>query len=101
MFIGRFTAALRALVPGLAGMSQLPYGRVSWPGTPPADCCGPSAFAVLGYLAGSQYHRIEHYANYIGLALLVLIAVVLYVRHRRAGRAESSRADQDADRVDR
>src|SRR3954471_7144938 len=31
VFLGRFTAALRALVPGMAGMSRLPYGRfLAW-----------------------------------------------------------------------
>ncbi len=31
VFVGRFTAALRALVPGLAGLSQMPYRRfLAW-----------------------------------------------------------------------
>lgn len=85
VFIGRFTAALRALVPGLAGMSRLPYGRfLAWNAA--GGAVWATGFVVLGYLAGSQYARIEHYANYIGLALLLLIVVVLVVRHRRAKR---------------
>jgi len=83
VFVGRFTAALRALVPGSAGMSDIRYGKfLLW------NVVGGSIWAVayvlIGYLAGSQYQRIEKYANYIGLGLLVLIAAVLIVRHRRA-----------------
>jgi membrane-associated protein len=82
VFLGRFTAALRALVPGMAGLSRVPYGRfLAWNAL--GGIVWASSFVVLGYLAGSQYHRIEHYANYIGLALLVAIFVFLYVRHRR------------------
>jgi undecaprenyl-diphosphatase len=85
VFIGRFTAALRALVPGLAGMSHLPYRRfLVWNAA--GGVVWASGFIVLGYLAGSQYQRIEHYANYIGLALLAAIALFLFVRHRRRRR---------------
>ena len=85
VFLGRFTAALRALVPGMAGMSRIHYGRfLFW------NALGGSvwacSFVVLGFLAGSQYKRIEHYANIIGLVLLTAVAVFLYVGHRRAKR---------------
>jgi membrane-associated protein len=83
VFVGRFTAALRALVPGMAGMSRVHYGRfLAWNAA--GGIVWATAFTLLGYLAGSQYKRIEHYANLIGLALLVAIAVLLFVRHRRA-----------------
>jgi undecaprenyl-diphosphatase len=93
VFIGRFTAALRALIPGLAGMSKLPYGRfLAW--NAGGGMLWAIAFTILGYLAGSQYTRIEHYANYFGIVLLVLIAVTLYVRHRRnTARAETTGSD--------
>lgn len=83
VFIGRFTAALRALVPGMAGMSHILYGRfLAW--NVLGGAVWATAFVILGYLAGSQYQQIEHYANYIGLALLVAIAAFLFIRHRRA-----------------
>ncbi len=86
VFIARFTAALRALVPGLAGMSKLPYRRfLAWNAV--GGLLWASAFVILGYLAGSQYKRIEHYANYIGGGLLILIVIVVYVRHRRSTKA--------------
>jgi undecaprenyl-diphosphatase len=76
VFFGRFTAALRVLVPGLAGMSDVHYpsfaaynvaGGVLW-GT---------GFAVLGYVAGASYKHVEKIAGRIGLGLLGLIVVGL------------------------
>jgi membrane protein DedA with SNARE-associated domain/membrane-associated phospholipid phosphatase len=76
VFFGRFTAALRVLVPGLAGMSQVHYptflvynvaGGVLW-GT---------AFAVLGYVAGESYQRVERIVSRVGLGLLGAIVVGL------------------------
>lgn len=83
VFIGRFTAALRALVPGTAGMSGVPYGRfLVWNAL--GGAIWATAYVMIGYLAGSQYKRIEKYANYIGIALVVVIATVLLLRrHRR------------------
>ena len=82
VFVGRFTAALRALVPGTAGMSGIRYRKfLLW------NVLGGTFWAVsyvmIGFLAGSQYQRIERYANYIGIALVVVIVVVLLIRHRR------------------
>jgi membrane-associated protein len=85
VFVGRFTAALRALVPGMAGMSGIHYGKfLAWNAL--GGAVWASAFVILGYLAGSQYARIEHYANYIGLTLLAAIAAFLFIRHRRSRR---------------
>jgi len=83
VFLGRFTAALRALVPGMAGMSRLHYGRfLAWNFL--GGAVWATAFVILGYLAGSQYQRLERYANLIGLALLVAIVAFLLIRHQRA-----------------
>jgi len=82
VFLGRFTAALRALVPGMAGMSRLHYGRfLAW--NVAGGVIWATAFVILGYLAGSQYQRLEHYANLIGLALLVAVAAFFVIRYRR------------------
>lgn len=100
VFVGRFTAALRALVPGMAGMSRMPYRRFL-PWNALGGLAWASAFVLLGYLAGSQYKRIEHYANLIGLALLAAIVVFLVVRHRRSGidrPSDPGSASEDAGR---
>jgi membrane-associated protein len=86
IFVGRFTAALRVLVPGLAGVARMPYrtfllwnviGGICW-------ACGA---AVLGYVAGSSYRRVERqvsYASYIvlGVVVVVLLGLWLLRRHR-------------------
>lgn len=89
VFVGRFAAALRALVPGTAGMSGVRYGRfLIW------NVAGGGLWAVayvmIGYLAGSQYQHIEKYANYLGIGVLLLIVAVLILRHRRAKAASAS-----------
>lgn len=83
VFVGRFTAALRALVPGLAGVSHLPYKRfLAWNAL--GGTLWATAFVLLGYLAGSQYKSIEKYANYIGIGLLAAIAAFFVYRYFRA-----------------
>lgn len=82
VFIGRFTAALRALIPGTAGMSGVPYGRfLVWNAL--GGLIWATAYVMIGYLAGSQYKHIEKYANYIGIALVVVLAVGLFLRHEK------------------
>lgn len=74
VFIGRWTAVLRALVPSLCGTARMPYrnfliwnvlGGGTW----------ASAFALLGYLAGSAWKRVEHYTNTAGYILFGLLVV--------------------------
>ncbi len=87
VFVGRFTAALRALVPGTAGMSGVHYGKfLFWNAI--GGSIWAAAYVLIGYLAGSQYQRIEKYANYIGIALVLAILVVLLVRWRVRKRRE-------------
>lgn len=87
VFFGRFTAALRVLVPGLAGMSRMPYrtfvvynvaGAVGW-GT---------MSVLLGYLGGSSWRHAASLGTWIGVAMLAVVALVLVgatlVRRRRA-----------------
>jgi len=76
VLLGRFTAVLRALVPAAAGASGLPYRTfLIWNVT--GGLIWGTAFVVLGYLAGTTYHRVERYAGAGGL--LVLVAVVGFV----------------------
>lgn len=88
VFVGRYTAALRVMIPGLAGMSRMPYrvfvtyniaGGVTW-----AALC-----VLLGYLGGSSWRRLEHLASRISLGILGLVVLlvlgVLLVRRTRAG----------------
>jgi undecaprenyl-diphosphatase len=76
VFFGRFTAALRVLVPGLAGISEVHYPTFLVYNVAGGALWG-SGFAVLGYLAGASYHRVEHIAGQAGLVLLGLIVAGL------------------------
>jgi membrane protein DedA with SNARE-associated domain/membrane-associated phospholipid phosphatase len=88
VFFGRFTTALRVLVPGLAGMSGVHYptflafnaaGGIVW----------GAGFALLGYLGAASYHRVERYASRAGLIILAVIVIGLVseylVRRLREG----------------
>ncbi len=87
VFFGRFTTALRVLVPGLAGMSEIHFptflaynaaGGILW-GT---------GFVLLGYVAGASYRHIERIAGKIGLVFLGLIVIGLFLNQlaRRSDR---------------
>lgn len=76
VFFGRFTTALRVLVPGLAGMSGVHYPSFAAYNVAGGAVWG-SAFVILGYLAGASYKQVEKIAGRVGLALLALIVVAL------------------------
>lgn len=99
VFLGRFIAFFRALMPALAGISRMPYpkfllfnalGGLVW----------GVGFTLLGYFAGAAYKRVEKTA---GTAVAVVVAVVVVAavvvwrvrRHRAesAGEANGGEAD--------
>jgi membrane protein DedA with SNARE-associated domain/membrane-associated phospholipid phosphatase len=97
VFFGRFTAALRVLVPGLAGISEVHYPTFLAYNVAGGALWG-TGFAVLGYLAGASYHRVEHIAGQAGLVLLGLIVAGLIasrLARRFAARAPGLKAAGD------
>jgi membrane-associated protein len=85
VFLGRFTAFLRAVVPGLAGLSTMHYPRFLMANAAGGAVWGVS-FALLGYVFGSAYKRVEQYSSWASwavLAMVVVVLVVLIVRRRR------------------
>jgi undecaprenyl-diphosphatase len=86
VFLGRFTAALRVMVPGLAGMAELPYptfalfnvaGGVLW----------ATGVVLIGYFAGTAWEHAAREMSWAGAALLVIVVLALVggklVRDRR------------------
>jgi membrane-associated protein len=91
VFVGRFTAALRVLVPGMCGMAGMRYrtfaifnvaGGLVWAG----------GSVLLGYLAGASWRQLNHALSVVGLSMLGVVVVaglvVLLVRRRRATAGE-------------
>ncbi len=82
VFIGRFTALLRAMVPGAAGMARMHYrqflvfnvlGGVVW----------ASACVIGGWALGSVISTYISDVSYVVVGLVVLAVVVHLVRSRR------------------
>jgi membrane-associated protein len=85
VFLGRFTAFLRAVMPALAGLSRMPYPRfLAW------NAAGGLAWGVgvtlLGFFAGASYAKVEKSlgrGSAVVLALVVVVALVVWHRRRR------------------
>jgi undecaprenyl-diphosphatase len=93
--LGRWAAALRALVPGLAGLSGIPQRTFTL-----ANLTGGALWAVtvalLGYLAGASYRVLERRLGWGGeavLGLVVLLVLVRVVRARVVARRERAAGD--------
>ena len=88
VFVGRFTAFLRAVMPGLAGMSKMHYRRFLV-----ANALGGAiwgvGFTLLGYYAGHALTKIEKYASWAGLTLLVLVIALVTALHLRSKRRDA------------
>lgn len=76
VFLGRFTAFFRAMIPGLAGMSEMPYPRFLL-----ANASGGVLWAVgytlAGYFLGDAYRRVERISGRISTVVVVAVVVAL------------------------
>lgn len=82
VFLARFSAFLRAVVPGLSGVSDMPY-RTFFPANAAGGLLWGTAFCLLGYFVGEKVESASGIASYVFFGLLILAAVVLTVRRRR------------------
>ena len=82
VFVGRFTTALRVLVPGMAGISRLPYptfllfnavGGIAW----------AAAAAIVGFIAGKSYQAAQQGVSIIGFGVLALVVGGYLLAHLR------------------
>jgi membrane-associated protein len=101
VFLGRWTAFFRAVMPALAGMSKMRYptflawnaaGGIAW----------GSVVVTAGYLAGRSYARVETWLGRgaaIGVAVVLVVALVVWqVRRHRAEARDGATGAGDADR---
>lgn len=96
VFLGRFTAFFRAVMPGLAGLSQMRYrtflvwnalGGLAW----------GIGYALIGYFAGASYQAVAGTIGKdaaIGVGVIVVVALIVWIiRRRRTERAEEAAYD--------
>ena len=99
VFFGRFTAALRVLVPGLAGIARMPY-RVFLPFNVAGGAIWGTGMILLGYLAGASWKQVAHYATQVGIALFVVVVLALILGHLlRTAREPESWAGRQVTRL--
>jgi membrane protein DedA with SNARE-associated domain len=87
VFLGRFVAFFRAVMPALAGTSRMPYFRFL-----AFNALGGIVWGVgvvlIGYLAGASYAKVEKTAGRgaaVAVAVIVIIGVVVWrIRKHRA-----------------
>ena len=99
VFLGRFTAFFRAVMPALAGLSHMPYGRFL-----PYNAFGGivwgTGVVLIGYWAGHAYQKIaQDFGRASAAVVLVLVLAGLItwqVRRRRAEREEEAADGPDA-----
>lgn len=82
VFVGRFTAFLRAVIPGLAGVSKMPY-RIFLPANALGAVCWGTLYVLLGYFVGQRVEKATGIASEILAGLIVVVIVIAFVRHRR------------------
>ena len=88
VFLGRFTAALRVMIPGMAGMARMRY-RI-FLGFNVAGAAGWVLLSVLlGYAGGASWKHVERIASRIGLGVLgvLLLLFMVPLAWRRVRRA--------------
>lgn len=97
VFLGRFTAFFRAVMPGLAGLSEMHYRRfLVWNAL--GGLVWGVGFCLVGYFAGTSYEKV---ARTIGTGTAIVIGVIVLTvllvwRLRRSRRERAEEAEYDA-----
>jgi len=87
VFVARFSAFLRAVVPGLAGVSSMHY-RTFLGANAAGGLCWGVLYTLLGYFVGQRVEKATGIASDVVLGLIVVVIVVLIVRHHRRDKEE-------------
>lgn len=99
VFLGRFVAFFRAMMPALAGATHLPYRTfLMWNAL--GGLVWGTIFVTLGHFAGASYQVVEQKVGRgMAAVVVVLVVAVLVARHVLKSRREA-RMETDADRED-
>jgi membrane protein DedA with SNARE-associated domain len=100
VFLGRFTAVFRAVIPGAAGLSAMRYRTfLFWNAL--GGLCWGVAFTLAGYGAGRSYERVISAAGTASTSIVALLTLVVagflvwrWVRGRRDGQEAPSTAPE-------
>jgi membrane protein DedA with SNARE-associated domain len=80
VFLGRFFAFFRAVMPALAGAAQMPYRRfITWNAF--GGVVWGVGFVLLGFLAGNSYQKVATEVgrgSAIAVTVIVLAALVVW-----------------------
>jgi membrane-associated protein len=89
VFLGRFTAFFRAMMPALAGAAHMRYRKfLLWNAI--GGLVWGTLYVILGYLAGASYHQVERQVGRgLAIGLAVVVVTALAVWRVRASRRES------------
>lgn len=93
VLIGRFTAALRVLMPGIAGTGRMPYRRFAAFNASGAVVWG-TTYVLLGYLAGASWRHVASVASTAGLVAVCAVAAVVVVAFVVVRRRREAVADR-------
>jgi len=84
VLLGRFTAGLRALMPGMAGMARMPYLRTFLPWNVAGAVVWGAGCVLLGYGFSASLATLARALTYVPLVLIaVAVLVLLGIRRRR------------------
>jgi membrane-associated protein len=97
VFLGRFTAFFRAVMPGLAGLSQMHYRTfLLWNGL--GGLIWGVGFCLLGYFAGESYERVaKHIGEGAAIVFAVFVIGALVVWQARRKRVERAIEEAESD----
>jgi membrane protein DedA with SNARE-associated domain len=94
VFLGRFVAFFRAVMPALAGTSRMPYRRFLTYNAAGGLVWGVG-FVVLGFVTGNSYKAVEKsVGRVVALVVLGLVLIALVIWRIRAHRTEAAREAQ-------
>jgi len=95
VFLGRWTFFLRAVMPGLAGVSRMSYRRFLFFNAVGGLVWGLT-FCLVGYLAGASYEVVEKRIGLAGAVITVVVVVGgLVIWHFRSRHAKAPREQPD------
>lgn len=96
IFVGRFTAFLRSIVPAAAGAARVPLSRFA-PWCVAAGVIWGGTSALLGYFLAKNFETIESLASRFSLAILAVVVVgvsaaILWSRRKRRRKRRHKRS---------